>query len=312
MKKYIVVIISILFVFLVLTGCSQSLSRNESGIGKEKLNIYTTIFPLQDFSEKIGGKYVQVENIVPTGSDAHSFEPSTKTMVKISEGDAFVYLGTGIEGFTDAVIEAVKNEQTKIVKASEGVALIDSNGIIVKEKAVKGDVDPHVWLDPNRAIQLAENIKNVFIEIKPEQEEYFEENFKKLKEELEILDLSFKKMVRESSNKNYIVAHSAFGYWEDAYGLEQIGISGLSPSNEPSQKQLEEIIKAAKKQEIKYILFEQNVENKVAEVLKKEIGAETLTLHNLEALNEEDIKKNEDYISIMEKNIETLRKALDY
>lgn len=312
MKKYIVVIISILFVFLVLTGCSQSLSRNESGIGKEKLNIYTTIFPLQDFSEKIGGKYVQVENIVPTGSDAHSFEPSTKTMVKISEGDAFVYLGTGIEGFTDAVIEAVKNEQTKIVKASEGVALIDSNGIIVKEKTVKGDVDPHIWLDPNRAIQLAENIKNVFIEIKPEQEEYFEENFKKLKEELEILDLSFKKMVRESSNKNYIVAHSAFGYWEDAYGLEQIGISGLSPSNEPSQKQLEEIIKAAKKQEIKYILFEQNVENKVAEVLKKEIGAETLTLHNLEALNEEDIKKNEDYISIMEKNIETLRKALDY
>lgn len=94
--------------------------------------------------------------------------------------------------------------------------------------------------------------------------------------------------------------------------LEQIGISGLSPSNEPSQKQLEEIIKAAKKQEIKYILFEQNVENKVAEVLKKEIGAETLTLHSLEALNEEDIKKNEDYISIMEKNIETLRKALDY
>lgn len=312
MKKYIIVIISILFVFLVLTGCSQSLTRNESGIGKEKLNIYTTIFPLQDFSEKIGGKYVQVENIVPTGSDAHSFEPSTKTMIKISEGDAFVYLGTGIEGFTDAVIEAVKNEQTKIVKASEGVALIDSNGIIVKEKAVKGEVDPHVWLDPNRAIQLAENIKNVFIEIKPEQDEYFEENFQKLKEELEILDLSFKKMVRESSNKNYIVAHSAFGYWEDAYGLEQIGISGLSPSNEPSQKQLEEIIKAAKKQEIKYILFEQNVENKVAEVLKKEIGAETLTLHNLEALNEEDIKKNEDYISIMEKNIETLRKALDY
>lgn len=182
----------------------------------------------------------------------------------------------------------------------------------MKEKAVKGDVDPHVWLDPNRAIQLAENIKNAFIEIKPEQEEYFEENFKKLKDELEILDLSFKKMVRESSNKNYIVAHSAFGYWEDAYGLEQIGISGLSPSNEPSQKQLEEIIKAAKKQEIKYILFEQNVENKVAEVLKKEIGAETLTLHNLETLNEEDIKKNEDFISIMEKNIETLRKALDY
>lgn len=311
MKRYFTIIISFIFVFLIFTGCSQSLSGKEREGKSTKLNIYTTIFPLEDFSKKIGGKYVQVENIVPPGSDAHSFEPSTKTMIKIAEGDAFIYLGTGIEGFTDAVIEAVNNENTKIVKASESVILIDSKGLLVKANNPEGDVDPHVWLDPNRSIQLAENIKNAFIEIKPEQEEYFEENFIKLKEDLQNLDLSFKKMVKESSNKNYIAAHSAFGYWEDAYGLKQIGISGLSPSNEPSQKKLEEIIQVAEKQEIKYILFEQNVENRVAEVLKKEIGAETLTLHNLEALNEEDIKNDEDYFSIMEKNINTLKKALE-
>lgn len=118
-------------------------------------------------------------------------------------------------------------------------------------------------------------------------------------------------MVNESKNKTFIVAHSAYGYWEDAYGLKQIGISGLSPSAEPSQKQLEEIIKTAENAELNYILFEQNVENRVAEVIKRELGAETLTLHNLESLTEEDIQNNEDYISLMNKNIETLKQALN-
>lgn len=323
MKKLFIVPFIILLVFSILSGCSQSSSVNqdEKQTQKGKLQIYTTIFPLQDFSEKIGGKYVDVEVIVPAGSDAHSYEPTTKTMVNIAEGDAFIYLGTGIEGFADAVVDAVKNEGTKAVNASEGISLIKSTAPLEEDEeevhegeneheGEEKDVDPHVWLDPNRSIQLAENIKNALIEIKPDQKSYFENNFENLKIELENVDKSFKAMVKESTNKTFIVAHSAFGYWADVYGLNQVGISGLSPSSEPSQKKLEEIIKIAEQQEINYILFEQNVENRVAEVLKKEIGAETLKLHNLEALTEEEAKNKEDYVSIMEKNIETLREVL--
>lgn len=318
MKKLYV--FSLLVLLTILGGCTQASPKEEnaSQAKNDKIEIYTTIFPLQDFSEKIGGKYVQVENIVPAGSDAHSYEPTTKTMMKIAKGDAFIYLGTGIEGFTDAVINAVKNEDTEIVKSSEGISLIKSTTTAPEEEekeseeeneGEESEVDPHVWLDPIRSIQLAENIKNTLVKIKPDQKEYFEENYMALKKELENTDLSFKRMVEDSTNKTFIVAHSAFGYWEN-YGLKQLGISGLSPSNEPSQKKIEEIIKVAEKEKVRYILFEQNVENRVAEVIKREIGADTLTLHNLEALTEEDIKNKEDYVSIMERNIETLGKAL--
>ena len=305
---------------LVLGGCSQATQEDKNNqTDNEKIKIYTTIFPLQDFSEKIGGEFVEVENIVPAGSDAHSFEPTTKTMVKIAEGDAFIYLGTGIEGFADAVISAVKNEETAIVKASEDTPLIgapkSSEDELEEENDEEhaeegGDVDPHVWLDPGRSVQLAENIKNALIKINPSQQDYFEKNFQTLKANLEAVDSKFENMVKESKNKTFVVAHSAYGYWEDAYGLKQIGISGLSPSAEPSQKQLAEIIKTAEKAELDYILFEQNVETRVAEVIKREIGAETLTIHNLESLTEEDIQNNEDYISLMNKNIETLKLAL--
>lgn len=320
MKKYIATL-SVLILLLV-AGCGKS-SLEEEGAGEQgaggKIKVYTTIFPLQDFTEKIGGEYVQVENIVPPGSDAHSFEPTTKTMVKIAEGDAFIYLGTGIEGFADSIIEVMKNEDTDVVKASQGVKLI-SPGKSTEEghqgeeggehEEEASDVDPHVWIDPSRSIQLAENIKDSLIKMEPEQSEYFEANFNTLKMDLEQLDQSFREMVNASPKREFIVAHAAFGYWEDAYGLKQVGIAGLSPALEPSQKKLEEIIQLAEKSEIKYVLFEQNVESRVAEVIKKEIGAETLTLHNLEALSEEDQNNGEDYISIMQKNIETLERVL--
>ncbi|MED1907653.1 metal ABC transporter substrate-binding protein [Cytobacillus firmus] len=153
---------------LVLGGCNKATQEDKNiQTDDEKIKIYTTIFPLADFVEKIGGEFVQVENIVPAGSDAHSFEPTTKTMVKIADGDAFIYLGTGIEGFADAVINAVKNEDTAIVKASEGIPLIGSSDSSKDEQHEEenneehageegDDVDPHVWLDPGRSVQLAE------------------------------------------------------------------------------------------------------------------------------------------------------------
>lgn len=142
------------------------------------------------------------------------------------------------------------------------------------------------------------------VEMKPDQKEYFEQNYMALKKELENVNSSFKEMVEKSPRKTFIVAHSAYGY------LKKIGICGLSPSSEPSQKQLEEIILKAQEENIQYIPFEQNAENQVAKVIEREIGAKTLTLHNLEALTPKDVQNKEVYVSLMQKNIETLRQVL--
>ncbi|PGT79601.1 metal ABC transporter substrate-binding protein [Bacillus sp. AFS040349] len=313
MKTKLIIFAVFISLFL-LTGCNQSSpspKNNDKGI---PLNVYTTIYPLQDFSEKIGGEFVEVKTIIPPGAEAHSFEPTSKDMVEIIEGDLFIYMGTGIEGFTDSITDAVKNENVDILKASEGIELIEA----VEEQGEEdhgeeeehGDFDPHVWLDPIKSIQLAENIKNSFVMLYPEEKDYFEKNYLELKKDLEGLDLDFKEMVQQSSNKTFVVSHSAYGYWASAYNLKQIGISGLSPTQEPSQKALKEIIDFSKENNISYILFEPNVSNKVADVVRKEIGAEVLTVHNLEALTDEDIKNNDDYFSIMRENISTLQKSL--
>ncbi|RTR28151.1 adhesin [Robertmurraya yapensis] len=325
--KYVLTFISILF----LAACSTS-EKTESDKQNGELTVFTTIYPLQFFTEQIGGELVTVENIVPPGTDAHSVEITTKKMLEVAKSDAFIHTGTGLEVFSDSVADSLKNEDVLIVKATESVSFIDSTVGEAhsdsheeeddenhqesgeenhEDHGSTSDVDPHVWLDPNRSIQVAENIKNALIELSPKNKTQFENNFSTLKRELEKLNSEFSDVVSKSANNVIVVSHSAYGYWEDAYGLKQVGISGLSPTDEPSQSQLTKIIDLVKKNGYKYIFFEPNLSNKVAETVKNETGTEALTLHNLESITDENINNNEDYFVIMRKNLNVLDKALN-
>ena len=124
------------------------------------------------------------------------------------------------------------------------------------------------------------------------------------------LDNKFKEMASDAPSKTFFVSHAAFGYIADTYGLEQIAIAGLNSQSEPSQKQLASIVAQAKELDVKYVLFEQNVSSQLTNVVRNEIGAESLMLHNLGVLTTDDVKNKEDYISLMEHNIETLKIAL--
>jgi zinc transport system substrate-binding protein len=337
MKKRALFFTVVLVTALFLSGCSSEEAATKTSEDKEtkdQLIIYTTIFPLEDFTKKIGGDYVKVESVYPPNIDAHTFEPTQKTMVNIAKADAFIYTGAGLEGFVDKATKALKDEKVKFVEAADGVTFIEgghdhdhegeeSHGKSHEDEQADegheegeehhdhGDLDPHVWLDPLRAMTMAENIKDELIELKPKQKATFEKNFETLKKELEQLDKELGDTIQKGKTKEIVVAHSAYGYWHDRYGLEQISIAGLSPENEPSQKELQTIIKEAREKNVKYVMFEQNVKPKIAEIVKNELNAEPLALHNLESVTDQDIKNKEDYISLMKGNIETLKKALN-
>ncbi|MBU8564849.1 zinc ABC transporter substrate-binding protein [Virgibacillus pantothenticus] len=169
-----------------------------------------------------------------------------------------------------------------------------------------GDHDPHIWLDPMRMIELSEIVKDQLIELNPDEKDLYQANFNKLKEQLQSLDHDFQTVLEAKTNKHILVSHAAYGYWEERYGLEQIAINGLSTNNEPSQKELTEIIDQAEKYNLNYIIFEQNTSNRVSKVIQEHIQAKTATIHNLSVLTEKDLENNEDYLSIMKKNLETL------
>lgn len=364
MKKYYKFSIYIAFIILFLTGCNvaKEVSVSEAGENHKVLQIYTTLYPLTYFTEQIGGEHVEVESILPLGADAHTYEPTSKTMVEIAKADGFIYNGAQMEAYAGSIKEALKDEGVTVLEASKGIPLLEHkhhhshveendhdhghhhNEMEEEEETHHhdhgqedheteehtqehqeshnhdeepeehhhnhGDKDPHVWLDPNRAITIAENIKDLLVELQPEAEAEFENNFTDLKSKLEELNKSYHEKIQAQSRNEILVTHAAYGYWEEAYGIKQIAISGLSPSNEPSQQQLVDVINIVDDHEINYLLFEQNVEPKVAKVIQNETNVKSLDLHNLSVLTEEDIQNEQDYFSLMYQNLDALITAL--
>ncbi|MEG9295132.1 ZinT/AdcA family metal-binding protein [Mangrovibacillus sp. Mu-81] len=319
MVKKMAGFISLFALIFGMAACGN-VETNSSKEGKdpknEKLKVFTTVYPLHYFAEQIAGDEAVVESILPPGSDPHHYEPTTKEMVKIAESDAFIFNGAGLESYAEQISDSIQSEDVKIVEASKGADLLDHGHEHEGEEGGHeeahdhGDKDPHVWLNPMLSIQLAENIKDTLVELKPEKKEEFNKNFNELKGTLEDLEDEFHSTIESLPGNRIIVSHAAYGYWEQAYGIEQIAVSGLSPSNEPSQKELQNLIETAEKIGMKYVLFEQNITPKVAEVVRKEIGAEALRIHNLSVLTEEDVDNNEDYFTLMHQNLEVLSKAL--
>ncbi|WP_438312099.1 metal ABC transporter solute-binding protein, Zn/Mn family [Sporosarcina sp. FA9] len=318
MKKSFFLVLS-LTLFFILTACNSNNPKTEE-IDDKKLNVYTTVFPLQYFAERIGGDYVNVKSVYPTGADEHTFDPTQKEMIALADADLFFYIGLGLEGFVENAEKTLKNEHVKMVATSEAITedmLNEDHDHDDNEDSEEhhahddGALDPHVWMSPILSDALAFSIKESLIELIPEHTTEIEKNFEEVRNDLLDLDRAFINMASNAKTKTFFVSHAAFGYIADTYGLEQVAIAGLNSQSEPSQKQLAALVEYGKKHDIKYVLFEQNVSSKLTDVIRKEIGAKSFMLHNLGVLTVEDVENKEDYFSLMNKNIETLKQVLN-
>ena len=308
---------------ILLTACnSETDSLNDTTEKTDSLTIYTTVYPLQYFTERIGAEYVNVKSIYPPGSNEHTFEPTQKAMIDLADSDLFFYIGLGLEGFVEKAKTTLKDQHVTFIPTAENVTeeqLHISTGHTHAEEEQHdheedehqhNEHDSHVWLSPVISQQLAMVIKDELIKAMPENEQLFTQNYDALVQELETLHHDFLAMAENVPNKTFFVSHAAFGYIAGHYGFKQVPIAGLNSQSEPSQKELAAIVDLAREKNIKHIFFEQNVSSKLAEVIQEEIGAEAAILHNLSVLTENDIKNGENYFTLMRANLDVLENAL--
>lgn len=330
------------------TGTSAAPQQQAAQVTSEKPKVFTTIYPLEYVTKRIGGDHVDVVNIVPPGVEPHDFEPTAKNMVALTSADLFVYNGGGLELWVEKAVENLDKNHTQVINTTEGLELLkaaehedehahghegehaddhahehegehaddhahDHEGEHVDDHAHEhdhGEYDPHVWLNPNLLKAQAEKVKQALVSKDQAHAADYEKNFAELASDLDQLDKEFKEMVAQAPKKQFMVSHSAFHYLADQYGLKQVAISGVNPADEPSPSKMKELVEHVKEHELSYVLFETLVSPKVAEVIAKEAGVKTATLNPLEGLTQADVDAGKDYLSIMRENLETLREAL--
>lgn len=298
----------------LLTGCGTQPADTAAGDGR--LRVLTSFYPMYDFACKIGGDCIDVTNMVPSGTEPHDWEPSTNDLKNLEKADVFIYNGADMEPWADDLLVS-RSDTLRVVEASENVELRTTDG--EHEHAHEhedadhhhGDFDPHVWLDPENAKIEMEAIRDALCAADPENSTVFQSNYEKYAAELDALDAEFREKLAPLPNRTIVVAHEAFGYLCDAYGLTQVGIEGLSPDSEPDPGRMAEVIDFVREHSISTIFFEELVAPKVAEAIASETGAQAKMLSPLEGLSDEQAAAGADYFSVMHDNLAALMEALN-
>lgn len=286
----------------VLSGCSA-----DTRIVKDKINVVTSFYPLYDFAEKIGGGHANVINLVPAGVEPHEWTPKSKDILDTSQAQLFLYNGAGFEGWVDDFLTGAKGQSDLVVlEASEGIDLIQTRD------SGKNSADPHTWVSPVSAMIMAENIKDGFVRVDPDHREDYEANYSLLNESLQKLHERYKSALSADQlrTNQMVVTHHAFGYLCRDYGLKQIAIMGLAPDAEPTSKDILRVSKFVKENDVKYIFYEELVSDKLAKTLAEQLNVNTLVLNPLEGLTEKEQQAGEDYITIMDRNLQNILKAI--
>lgn len=303
-----------IFIIVLFTSIIGACGNDANDEKEQKDLIYTSIYPIQFLTEQIVGNEATVKSVIPPGVDAHSFELSSKEMTDIAKGEAFIFLGAGMESFAEATADALNSQDVTLLEIGKHEELFikdesddhDHGHEDDEHHHDHGDLDPHIWLDPLRMIDIGKLITAELSDLHPDNQKQYEENMNNLEKELTALDEQFVNVLSKKEHKHVLVNHAAFGYWEDRYGLKQIAISGLSSSEEPSQKDLAKITKIAEEKQMNYVLYDQTGSNRVAKIVQEHLGAEERVLHNLEVLTDEDINHKDDYFSLMKHNLNIL------
>jgi len=282
-----------------------------------RLQVITTLFPLQEFARAVGGDKVQANLLLPPGAEPHTWEPKPSDFAKIAKADIFIGIGPMMEPWAAKVLKAVNNPKLQVMEAGRGLPLLQAKEHEPDPKHAgakphEGSLDPHLWLDFSLDAKIVDSIAGVFSAKDSTHASFYREGAERYKEKLAALDQAYQETLSKCRQRQLIIGgHSAFAYLAKRYHLEQVALYGLSPNAEPTPKKLAAVIESARQHRVKYIFFEVLVNPKLAQVLAKEAGIGTLVLQTGHNLTKEQLRENTGFLDLMKFNLESLSRGLE-
>lgn len=280
-----------------------------SATGTAKLAVVASFYPLAYVVQRIGGDLVSVDNLTPQGAEPHELELTASDTANVTDADLIVYLA----GFAPAVDDGVDAEGKDHALDVSGAARLDLQYTPIEDGAQHTDEagarDPHFWLDPTRLIDVVEVITERLTTQDPADAEMFRTNAAALDAELQALDQEYETGLANCTDRDIVTSHNAFGYLSERYGLTQVGITGLTPEDEPTPADLAAVTKFVEDNNVTTIYYETLVSPTIAETVASETGAKTEVLDPIEGLS--DSSQGTDYFGIMRANLANLRTGQD-
>jgi len=262
----------------------------------DQLKAFVSITPQQYFVQKIGGNLVDVSVLVPAGADPHTYEPKPRQMAELAK--SAVYFAVGID-FEKAWMKriAAASPGMRIVHTDQGIEkmALSAHHSHGKDKGRQvspgntqhasspggahshhraGTPDPHVWLSPPLVKIQARHIADALVAVDSANRTRYEENLVDFLRELDALDAELKSIFAGSPGARFMVFHPSWGYFAQAYGLEQVPIE--IEGKDPKPAQLKNLIHHAREQGVKVVFVQPQFSVKSAEMVAREIGGQVV------------------------------------
>ncbi|HEX6670869.1 MAG TPA: metal ABC transporter substrate-binding protein [Nitrososphaeraceae archaeon] len=305
-KTISICVITIIFFISLTASYAQENSTQEVN----KLNIVTSVAPITNIVQNIGGEKINLIGLVPEGVNSHTFDLVPSDAIKINNADLIIIDGLNLETEIEEIANNAIAKNSKIHLLKLGDNTVDKADWIFdfsfpKEK---GDPNPHLWLNVDYAIKFANLTRDNLIEIDPSNSKYYTENSKKYTKLLKQLDNGIKKsiMTIPPENRKLLTYHDSWAYFAPRYGMTVIGAIQPSDFGEPSPKDVADLIDQVRAEEVPAIFASEVFPTNIIDQIAKE-GNITV----VETLSDDDLpgkpgENNHSYVGMMIENMKNM------
>lgn len=263
------------FVLMVFVVCATASPKPICAAEGKQINVVTTIPPLAEFIEQIGGEHVNVTVMVPATANVHTYEPKPDQLKALSSAQLYVAVGSGIE-FELAWLDKLRqlNSSMHVLNASRNIVFMA--GVEGSEHERQ---DPHVWLSPENAKKMSSEIAAGLSERDPQHTDIYAKNLAAYLETLGNLQKEIERLFAGMQGKYFMSSHSAWRYFARDYGLREIAIE--ADGKEPGASQVLELIKSAQENRIKTVFAVTQSSQRYAETISREIKGQLIPVNPL-------------------------------
>lgn len=271
---------------LAIVGCGQAAQppaqetpmAESSGMAEDQatpLKVVATVSPITSLVENLGGTRIDLEGVVPEGTNSHTYEPTPSVATLLTEADLFIANGLFLE---EPTIELAK------ANLKEGAVLVTlADRAITREEWVfdfsfpesDGHPNPHLWTAPHMAKKYAQLVHEELVKLDPENADYYNANLQALEERLDDLDARIEQVVETipPENRKLLTYHDSFPIFAQRYGVEIIGAIQPSDFSEPSAREVAGLIDQVKEAGVPAIFGSEVFPSPVLETIAEESGA---------------------------------------
>lgn len=297
----------VLALAFLLWGCGGEI---ESTAENEKITVVTSFYPMYVLTLNVTKNIPDVEVINMAESNVgclHDYQITTSDMKILDSADVLVINGAGMESFLEDIDTIIPG--LSIIVASEGLPLLeDTHNMHLEDN----EYNSHIWVSPKGAAGEVINIAEGLSEIDPKHAQLFLQNGKEYAEKLYDLSTEINTKLSDIKNRKMITFHEAFPYFAKEFGFDILAVVENEPGQEPSAKEMDELIQIVNKEKIPALFVESQYPASAAQVISSETGA---TVYELDLVVTGNLKLSDEevrsaYENAMRKNAETILEAL--